>query len=79
MSAATETVSRTAQWALRSNARCDQKWLNSGLQVRGSAMWAGGVGSAMWAGGGGVRHVGWRGRGSPSLPSAGSSEGALLY
>lgn len=35
MSAATETVSRAAQWALRSNARCDQKWLNSGLQVRG--------------------------------------------
>lgn len=62
MSAATETVSRAVQWALRSNARCDQKWLNSGLQVRG------------WGPPCGLEGVGF-----PSLPSAGSSEGALWY
>lgn len=61
MSAATETVGRAAQWVLKSNARCDQKWLNSGLQVR-------------W-----IRHVGWRGRDSPSPCRLLSGEGALMY
>jgi len=48
MGAATETVTRAAQWVLRSNARCDQKWLNSGLQVRRSAMWAEGGGAPIF-------------------------------
>ena len=36
MSASTcaESGGRPVQWVLKSNAKCDQKWLNSGLQVR---------------------------------------------
>lgn len=30
----TENGGRPVQWVLKSNAKCDQKWLNSGLQVK---------------------------------------------
>lgn len=50
MSASCEGAGRAAQWVLKSSAKCDQKWLNSGLQVKrqkASAMRVG-VGRGVW-------------------------------